>query len=53
MAREDSRITQTHDDGLKREVEQLKLETGALRMQQRHQYWQVPDHEELPPGYDL
>ncbi len=46
-------LTQTQDDGLRREVEQLRLEIDALRVQQAPQHQQVPDHEEPPPGYNL
>lgn len=45
--------TQTQDDGLRREVEQLRQEMGQLRVQQTQQLRQVSDHEEPPPDYDL
>jgi hypothetical protein len=45
--------TQTQDDGLRREVEQLRLEVDALRVQEAPQHQRAPDHEEPPPSYDL
>jgi len=45
--------TPTQDDGLRREVEQLRLEVDALRVQEAPQHQRAPDHEEPPPSYDL